>query len=75
MVGIRRRGAESDKRASSFGAHPSVPYKKAAASRRWITGEEIEVAIEGCPKKSRDKLLYEFDKIGLPISALRKKHP
>jgi hypothetical protein len=53
----------------------SVPYKKAAAFRRWITGEEIETAIETCPKKARDKLLYEFDKIGVRIAALKKKHP
>jgi len=52
----------------------SVPYKKAATFRRWITQPEIDSLLVGCPQKVRDKLLFEFDKISTRIAALRKKH-
>jgi hypothetical protein len=53
----------------------SVPYKKAAAFRRWITQPEIESVLASCPQRVFDKLLFEFDKIAVRIAALRKKHP
>lgn len=64
---------EAFERAVDAGAD-SVPYRKAAAFRRWITGEEIDHIIATCPKTARDKLLYELDKIGIRIAALKKKH-
>ena len=53
----------------------SIPYKKAAAFRRWITQPEIENVLASCPQRVFDKLLFEFDKIAVRIAALRKKHP
>ena len=51
----------------------SVPYKRAAAFRRWITGPDIESLIANCPKKARDKLLFEFEKIAVRIGVLKRK--
>ena len=52
----------------------SVAYKRAAAFRRWITGPDIDSIISGCPKKARDKLLFELEKIAVRIGVLKKKH-
>jgi hypothetical protein len=52
----------------------SVPYKKALTFRRWITDPEMDNLLENCPGKVRDKLMYEFDKIGTRIASLKKKH-
>jgi hypothetical protein len=52
----------------------SLPYKKASAFRRWITDPEMDTLLDNCPQKVRDKLLYEFDKIGIRIASLKKKH-
>ena len=52
----------------------SVPYKRATAFRRWLTEPDIDVMLANCPARVRDKLLYEFDKIALRITALKKKH-
>jgi hypothetical protein len=51
----------------------SVPYKKAAAFRHWITQPEIESLLSSCPPKARDKLAFEFEKIFVRIAALKKK--
>ncbi len=64
---------EAYERAVDSGAD-SVPYKKAAAFRRWITGQDLESLLATCPKKARDKLLFELEKIAVRIAALRKKH-
>lgn len=64
---------KSYERAVDNGAD-SAPYKKTAAFRKWITEPDIDTLLSNCPKKVCDKLLYEFDKIGTRIAALRKKH-
>ena len=64
---------EAHERAVDSGAD-NVPYKRAAAFRRWITEPEIDSTIAGCPKRVRDKLLFEFEKIAVRIAALKKKH-
>jgi hypothetical protein len=64
---------EAYERAVDSGAD-SVPYKKAAAFRRWITSQDIDSLLANCPKKACDKLLFELDKIGVRIAALKKKH-
>lgn len=60
-------------RAVDSGAE-SLPYKKASAFRRWITDPEMDALLENCPAKVRDKLMYEFDKIGIRIASFKKKH-
>jgi hypothetical protein len=52
----------------------NVPYKRAAAFRRWITEQDVDALLAGCPPKVRDKLLFEFEKIAVRIAALKKKH-
>jgi hypothetical protein len=64
---------KSYERAVDSGAD-SVPYKRAAAFRRWITEQDMDALLVGSPQKMRDKLLYEFEKIANRIAALRKKH-
>lgn len=64
---------ESFERAVDSGVD-STPYKKAAAFRRWITGEEVDHVISNSPKKACDKLMYELDKIYVRIAAIKKKH-
>jgi len=64
---------EAYERAVDSGAD-SAPYKRAAAFRSWITSDEIDHILAESPKKAHDKLLYELDKIGVRIAALRKKH-
>ncbi len=64
---------KSYERAVDSGAD-SAPYKKTAAFRRWLTEHDIDSLLTNSPEKVRDKLLYEFDKIGIRIAALKKKH-
>lgn len=52
----------------------SVPYKRAATFRRWVTEADIDSLLSSCPPRVRDKLLYEFEKIAVRIAALKKKH-
>lgn len=52
----------------------SAPYKKTAAFRKWLTENDMDAVLANCTQKVRDKLLYELDKIGIRIAALRKKH-
>ena len=64
---------KAHERAVDSGAD-SVPYKRAAAFRRWITEQEIDSLLAGSPQKVRDKLMYEFEKIATRIAFLKKKH-
>ena len=64
---------KSYERAVDSGAD-SAPYKKAAAFRRWLTENDIDALLVNSPQNLRDKLLYEFEKIGNRLAALRKKH-
>ena len=64
---------KAHERAVDSGAD-SVPYKKSAAFRRWITQPDMDSLLVSCPTKVRDKLFFEFDKISTRIAALRKKH-
>jgi hypothetical protein len=64
---------EAHERAVDSGAD-SVPYKKAAAFRRWITEQDIDSTMAACPQRVLDKLLFELDKIAVRIAVLRKKH-
>ena len=64
---------KAHERAVDSGAD-SVPYKKAAAFRRWITEQDIDSTMAACPQRVRDKLLFELDKIAVRIAVLRKKH-
>lgn len=65
--------AKSYERAVDNGAD-SAPYKKTVAFRKWITEEEMDALLTNSPQKVRGKLLYELDKIGTRIAALKKKH-
>jgi hypothetical protein len=64
---------KAHERAVDSGAD-SIPYKRAATFRRWITQPDLESLLIGCPQRVRDKLLFEFDKISTRIAALKKKH-
>lgn len=64
---------KAHERAVDSGAD-SVPYKRAAAFRRWITEQEIDATMAACPQRVRDKLLFELEKIAVRIAALKKKH-
>ena len=64
---------KSYERAVDSGAD-SAPYKKASAFRRWLTETDMDALLDGCPQKVRDRLLFELDKIGIRIGALKKKH-
>ena len=64
---------KAHERAVDSGAD-SVPYKKAAAFRRWITERDIDLLLANTDQKVRNKLLYEFEKIATRIAALKKKH-
>jgi hypothetical protein len=64
---------EAHERAVDSGAD-SVPYKKASAFRRWITQQDVDATLAGCPVRVREKLLYALEKIAVRIAALKKKH-
>jgi hypothetical protein len=64
---------KSYERAIDSGAD-NAPYKKTAAFRRWITETDMDSLLSASPQKVRDKLLYEFDKIGDKIAYVKKKH-
>jgi hypothetical protein len=64
---------EAYERAVDSGAD-NIPYKKAAAFRKWITEQEVDSVLANSPQQVRSKLLYELDKIAIRISALKKKH-
>lgn len=64
---------KAHERAVDSGAD-SVPYKRAAAFRHWITEPSVETLLSGCPEKVRGKLLFELDKISTRIAALKKKY-
>jgi len=64
---------KAHERAVDSGAD-SVPYKRAATFRRWITEQDIDATMATCPQRVRDKLLFELEKIAVRIAALKKKH-
>lgn len=52
----------------------NVPYKRAVAFRKWITGPDVDTVLEDCAPRVRNKLLYELKKISSRILSLHQKY-